>query len=151
MRLFFRKFFFFCSRLSKPTVTVGLLQIMFPNITLVKLLSPHYFTFNIYMVHLLWVEWNAFLKNTKMSHISCIGAFLEVTALLVILNLKLIRCLIPPLATSTAATSTTLPSTGQTFQITGSPVTVAGKVITKLPLPANSKIVTVNVPSNTRR
>lgn len=53
-----------------------------------------------------------------------------------------------PLATSTAATSaTTIASTGQTFQITGSPVTVAGKVITKLPLPANSKIVAVNVPA----
>ncbi|XP_017920863.1 PREDICTED: nucleosome-remodeling factor subunit BPTF isoform X11 [Capra hircus] len=51
-------------------------------------------------------------------------------------------------ATSTAATSaTTIASTGQTFQITGSPVTVAGKVITKLPLPANSKIVAVNVPA----
>lgn len=53
-----------------------------------------------------------------------------------------------PLATSTAATSaTTIASTGQTFQITGSPVSVAGKVITKLPLPANSKIVAVNVPA----
>ncbi|XP_039715318.1 nucleosome-remodeling factor subunit BPTF isoform X16 [Pteropus medius] len=51
-------------------------------------------------------------------------------------------------ATSTAATSaTTIASTGQTFQITGSPVTMAGKVITKLPLPANSKIVAVNVPA----
>lgn len=53
-----------------------------------------------------------------------------------------------PLATGTAATSaTTIASTGQTFQITGSPVTMAGKVITKLPLPANSKIVAVNVPA----
>lgn len=53
-----------------------------------------------------------------------------------------------PLATSTAATSApTIASTGQTFQITGSPVTMAGKVITKLPLPANSKIVAVNVPA----
>ncbi|XP_035889372.1 nucleosome-remodeling factor subunit BPTF isoform X10 [Phyllostomus discolor] len=51
-------------------------------------------------------------------------------------------------ATSTAATSaTTIASTGQTFQITGNPVTMAGKVITKLPLPANSKIVAVNVPA----
>ncbi|KAK2528422.1 Bptf [Columba guinea] len=51
-------------------------------------------------------------------------------------------------ATSTAASSaTTIASTGQTFQISGSPVTMAGKVITKLPLPANSKIVAVNVPS----
>ena len=53
-----------------------------------------------------------------------------------------------PLATSTAATSaTTIASTGQTFQIPGNPVTMAGKVITKLPLPANSKIVAVNVPA----
>lgn len=52
------------------------------------------------------------------------------------------------IATSTAATSaTTIASTGQTFQLSGSPVTMAGKVITKLPLPANSKIVAVNVPS----
>lgn len=52
------------------------------------------------------------------------------------------------LATSTAATSApTIASTGQTFQITGNPVTMAGKVITKLPLPANSKIVAVNVPA----
>ncbi|XP_038227261.1 nucleosome-remodeling factor subunit BPTF isoform X6 [Dermochelys coriacea] len=51
-------------------------------------------------------------------------------------------------ATSTAATSaTSIASTGQTFQIAGTPVTMAGKVITKLPLPANSKIVAVNVPS----
>ncbi|XP_070335871.1 nucleosome-remodeling factor subunit BPTF isoform X9 [Odocoileus virginianus] len=51
-------------------------------------------------------------------------------------------------ATSTAATSApTIASTGQTFQITGNPVTMAGKVITKLPLPANSKIVAVNVPA----
>ncbi|XP_040100874.1 nucleosome-remodeling factor subunit BPTF isoform X7 [Oryx dammah] len=51
-------------------------------------------------------------------------------------------------ATSTAATAaTTIASTGQTFQITGNPVTMAGKVITKLPLPANSKIVAVNVPA----
>ncbi|ELW67482.1 Nucleosome-remodeling factor subunit BPTF [Tupaia chinensis] len=51
-------------------------------------------------------------------------------------------------ATSTAATSaTTIASTGQTFHIAGSPVPMAGKVITKLPLPANSKIVAVNVPA----
>uniref|UniRef100_A0A8D2NFU2 Nucleosome-remodeling factor subunit BPTF n=1 Tax=Zonotrichia albicollis TaxID=44394 RepID=A0A8D2NFU2_ZONAL len=51
-------------------------------------------------------------------------------------------------ATSTAASSaTSIASTGQTFQLSGSPVTMAGKVITKLPLPANSKIVAVNVPS----
>ncbi|KAL4648020.1 nucleosome-remodeling factor subunit BPTF [Arapaima gigas] len=47
---------------------------------------------------------------------------------------------------STTATNST--ASGQTFQITGSPVSMAGKVITaKLPLPANSKIVTVNVPA----
>ncbi|KAJ8363551.1 hypothetical protein SKAU_G00123820 [Synaphobranchus kaupii] len=52
-----------------------------------------------------------------------------------------------PASTSSVATVATTTS-GQTFQITGSPVTMAGKVITaKLPLPANSKIVTVNVPT----
>ncbi|XP_028674723.1 nucleosome-remodeling factor subunit BPTF isoform X3 [Erpetoichthys calabaricus] len=52
-------------------------------------------------------------------------------------------------ATSTVATvATTVAASGPTFQISGSPVTVSGKVITaKLPLPANSKIVTVNVPT----
>ncbi|XP_072882482.1 nucleosome-remodeling factor subunit BPTF isoform X11 [Hemitrygon akajei] len=51
--------------------------------------------------------------------------------------------------TSTVAnTGTTIATTGQTFQITGSPVTMTGKVITaKLPIPANSKILTVNVPT----
>ncbi|MBN3299112.1 BPTF factor, partial [Amia calva] len=54
-----------------------------------------------------------------------------------------------PASTSSVATvATTVATAGQTFQITGSPVTMAGKVITaKLPLPANSKIVTVNVPT----
>ncbi|KAI1896742.1 hypothetical protein AGOR_G00097940 [Albula goreensis] len=52
-----------------------------------------------------------------------------------------------PASTSSVATVATT-TAGQTFQITGSPVTMAGKVITaKLPLPANSKIVTVNVPT----
>lgn len=38
-------------------------------------------------------------------------------------------------------------SGGHTFQITGT--SVGGKVVTtKLPLPANSKIVTVNVPTS---
>uniref|UniRef100_A0A4W3K9F2 Bromodomain PHD finger transcription factor n=1 Tax=Callorhinchus milii TaxID=7868 RepID=A0A4W3K9F2_CALMI len=47
-----------------------------------------------------------------------------------------------------ATSATTIATTGQTFQITGSPVTMTGKVITaKLPLPANSKILTVNVPT----
>lgn len=47
-----------------------------------------------------------------------------------------------------AGTETTVAtSSGQTFQITGT--SVGGKVVTtKLPLPANSKIVTVNVPSS---
>ncbi|XP_048869228.1 nucleosome-remodeling factor subunit BPTF-like isoform X7 [Brienomyrus brachyistius] len=54
-----------------------------------------------------------------------------------------------PASTSPVASVATCATTsGQTFQLTGSPVTVAGKVITaKLPLPANSKIVTVNVPA----
>uniref|UniRef100_A0A4W4EI56 Bromodomain PHD finger transcription factor n=1 Tax=Electrophorus electricus TaxID=8005 RepID=A0A4W4EI56_ELEEL len=39
-------------------------------------------------------------------------------------------------------------TTGQTFQISGSPVSVAGKVVAaKLPLPASSKIVTLSVPT----
>ncbi|XP_058845663.1 nucleosome-remodeling factor subunit BPTF-like isoform X4 [Acipenser ruthenus] len=52
-------------------------------------------------------------------------------------------------ATSTVATvATSVATAGQTFQITGSPMSMSGKVITaKLPLPANSKIVTVNVPT----
>ncbi|XP_048466808.1 nucleosome-remodeling factor subunit BPTF isoform X2 [Rhincodon typus] len=51
--------------------------------------------------------------------------------------------------TSTVSTTgTTIATTGQTFQITGSPVSMTGKVITaKLPLTANSKILTVNVPT----
>ncbi|MEE6507150.1 hypothetical protein FKM82_007977 [Ascaphus truei] len=51
-------------------------------------------------------------------------------------------------AASTAVTSaTSIASTGQTFHITGSPATMASKVLTKLPLGANSKIVTLNVPA----
>ncbi|CAH2291942.1 nucleosome-remodeling factor subunit BPTF-like isoform X7 [Pelobates cultripes] len=51
-------------------------------------------------------------------------------------------------ASSTAVTSgSTIVTAGQTFQFTGSPVTMAGKVLTKLPLPANSKLVAVNVPT----
>ncbi|XP_067334267.1 nucleosome-remodeling factor subunit BPTF-like isoform X4 [Channa argus] len=47
---------------------------------------------------------------------------------------------------ATVATSNT--TSEQTFQIAGSPVTVAGQVLTtKLPLPANSKIVTLNMPT----
>ncbi|XP_048410909.2 nucleosome-remodeling factor subunit BPTF isoform X4 [Stegostoma tigrinum] len=51
--------------------------------------------------------------------------------------------------TSTVSTTgSTVATTGQTFQITGSPVSMTGKVITaKLPLTANSKILTVNVPT----
>ncbi|XP_067860004.1 nucleosome-remodeling factor subunit BPTF isoform X4 [Heptranchias perlo] len=53
-----------------------------------------------------------------------------------------------PVTSTVATTGTTIATTGQTFQITGSPVTMTGKVITaKLPLPANSKILTVNVPT----
>ncbi|XP_067914584.1 nucleosome-remodeling factor subunit BPTF isoform X5 [Heterodontus francisci] len=51
-------------------------------------------------------------------------------------------------ASTVATTGTTIATTGQTFQIAGSPVTMTGKVITaKLPLSANSKILTVNVPT----
>ncbi|XP_043941023.1 nucleosome-remodeling factor subunit BPTF isoform X2 [Protopterus annectens] len=52
--------------------------------------------------------------------------------------------------TSSAVTTSaaTIVTSGQTLQITGNPATMAGKVITaKLPLPANSKIVTLNVPA----
>lgn len=45
------------------------------------------------------------------------------------------------------AEATVATSNGQTFQITGT--SVGGKVVTtKLPLPANSKIVTVNMPTS---
>ncbi|KAE8577384.1 hypothetical protein XENTR_v10004559 [Xenopus tropicalis] len=51
-------------------------------------------------------------------------------------------------ASSTTVTSSpTITTSGQNYQITGSPVTMAGKVITKLPLPVNSKLVAVNVPA----
>lgn len=47
--------------------------------------------------------------------------------------------------TVSSSTVTTVSTTsGQTFQISGSPVSVTGKVI---PLPANSKIVTFSVPN----
>ncbi|KAK1799264.1 hypothetical protein P4O66_007506 [Electrophorus voltai] len=51
--------------------------------------------------------------------------------------------------TSTASVAASSVSTsGQTFQIAAAPGPMAGNVITtKLPLPANSKIVTVNVPT----
>lgn len=47
---------------------------------------------------------------------------------------------------ATGTVTTVATSGGQTFQITGT--SMGGKVLTaKLPLPANSKIVTVNVPT----
>lgn len=49
---------------------------------------------------------------------------------------------------SVAAVTTSVTTSEQAFQLTGSPVTVAGQVLAaKLPLPANSKIVTLNVPT----
>uniref|UniRef100_A0A3B3VPT4 Bromodomain PHD finger transcription factor n=1 Tax=Poecilia latipinna TaxID=48699 RepID=A0A3B3VPT4_9TELE len=49
---------------------------------------------------------------------------------------------------STSAAGSIVAASEQTFQIAGGPVTVAGHVLAaKLPLPANSKIVTLNVPS----
>ncbi|KAF4080090.1 hypothetical protein AMELA_G00166420 [Ameiurus melas] len=45
---------------------------------------------------------------------------------------------------SSSTVTTVSTTTGQTFQISGSPVSVTGKVI---PLPANSKIVTLSVPN----
>uniref|UniRef100_A0A673WVK5 Bromodomain PHD finger transcription factor n=1 Tax=Salmo trutta TaxID=8032 RepID=A0A673WVK5_SALTR len=55
-----------------------------------------------------------------------------------------------PASTSSRATvpNSMVTTSGQTFQISASPVTMAGQVITaKLPIPANSKIVTVNMPT----
>ncbi|XP_055753761.1 nucleosome-remodeling factor subunit BPTF-like isoform X2 [Salvelinus fontinalis] len=52
-----------------------------------------------------------------------------------------------PCSRATVANSMVTTS-GQTFQISASPVTMAGQVITaKLSIPANSKIVTVNMPT----
>jgi len=55
------------------------------------------------------------------------------------------------LAASTGSAATvagSITASEQSFQIAGSPVTVAGQVLaSKLPLPANSKIVTLNMPS----
>ncbi|KAG7216183.1 hypothetical protein INR49_029032 [Caranx melampygus] len=49
---------------------------------------------------------------------------------------------------SVATVASSITTSEQTFQIAGSPVTVAGQVLTaKLPLPANSKIVTLNMPA----
>lgn len=49
---------------------------------------------------------------------------------------------------SVAAVTSSATTSEQAFQLTGSPVTVAGQVLAaKLPLPANSKIVTLNVPT----
>ncbi|XP_036794490.1 nucleosome-remodeling factor subunit BPTF isoform X2 [Oncorhynchus mykiss] len=55
-----------------------------------------------------------------------------------------------PVSTCSRATvaNNMVTTSGQTFQISASPVTMAGQVITaKLPIPANSKIVTVNMPT----
>uniref|UniRef100_A0A8C7G1R5 Bromodomain PHD finger transcription factor n=1 Tax=Oncorhynchus kisutch TaxID=8019 RepID=A0A8C7G1R5_ONCKI len=55
-----------------------------------------------------------------------------------------------PASTCSRATvaNSMVTTSGQTFQISASPVTMAGQVITaKLPIPANSKIVTVNMPT----
>ncbi|XP_064843918.1 nucleosome-remodeling factor subunit BPTF [Oncorhynchus masou masou] len=55
-----------------------------------------------------------------------------------------------PVSTCSRATvaNSIVTTSGQTFQISASPVTMAGQVITaKLPIPANSKIVTVNMPT----
>ncbi|XP_063816886.1 nucleosome-remodeling factor subunit BPTF isoform X2 [Pseudophryne corroboree] len=49
--------------------------------------------------------------------------------------------------TTTASSTDIACTSGQTFQISGNPVSVSGKVLTTLPLPANSKIVTLNMPS----
>ncbi|XP_073435899.1 nucleosome-remodeling factor subunit BPTF isoform X3 [Dendrobates tinctorius] len=55
----------------------------------------------------------------------------------------------PTTASSTEVSSaTSVTTSGQTFQISGGPGSMAGKVLTKLPLPANSKILAVNMPSS---
>ena len=65
----------------------------------------------------------------------------HISVLVLILSGVFVDSLGPAGTVSTMATSG-----GQTFQITGA--SVGGKVLTaKLPLPANSKIVTVNVPT----
>lgn len=47
-----------------------------------------------------------------------------------------------------APVASSITTSEQAFQITGSPVTLAGQVLAaKLPLPANSKIVTLNMPT----
>lgn len=56
-------------------------------------------------------------------------------------------CLAAPTG-SVATMASSITTSEQTFQIAGSPVTVAGQVLAaKLPLPANSKIVTLNMPT----
>lgn len=51
------------------------------------------------------------------------------------------------IGTAAGSETTMTSSSGQTFQITGT--SVGGKVVTtKLSVPANSKIVTVNVPTS---
>lgn len=51
-------------------------------------------------------------------------------------------------AGSVVTMTSSITTSGQTFQIAGGPVTMAGQVLTaKLPLPANSKIVTLNMPT----
>lgn len=51
-------------------------------------------------------------------------------------------------STGLATVASSIATSDQTFQITGSPVTVASQVLTtKLPLPAKSKIVTLNMPT----
>lgn len=49
---------------------------------------------------------------------------------------------------SVATVASSVTTSDQTFQLAGSPVTVAGQVLAaKLPLPANSKIVALNMPA----
>lgn len=91
---------------------------------------------------------NDAFENTVKIMLKFAVSYLKIVIFLTNFSALKLTVLCTSIATSTAATSaTTIASTGQTFQISGSPVTMAGKVITKLPLPANSKIVAVNVPS----
>lgn len=76
--------------------------------------------------------------------------FIRLLAPLELLNtveLSLCICVCVCVSGVVGAETTVATSNGQTFQITGT--SVGGKVVTtKLPLPANSKIVTVNMPTS---
>lgn len=60
----------------------------------------------------------------------------------------LVMCLAASTTSITTVAASSISTSGQTFQIAAASGLMTGNVITaKLPLPANSKIVTVNVPT----